>query len=146
MARRILGPTSGLNYRVSRFRDFETLTLYRTSREYVALNLLPRGSVQALHPMPFPDNARLQQDHQLQIYYAGWNGLLLGYPDRFVKSYCEEFHNDLAIDKKREIYKRAKSDLTKHLASINQTVTPMALGRDDPVGKEVWDIVKTFIK
>jgi len=35
------------------------------------------------------------RDHKLQIYYAWWNGYILGYPEHFIDSYCLSFHNDL---------------------------------------------------
>ena len=104
----------------------------------MADNLLPRFTAQALHPMPFPDSKTLDKDYTEQIYNAAWNGLLLGYPSRFVQSYCEDFHNDLSKSMKKNIYSRAKKDLVRYLATINESVTLIGLGMDVVVADKVW--------
>lgn len=118
------------------------MVIYRNASAYVAENILPRGTAQALHPMPFPDTSRLDEDYQEQIYNAAWNGLLLGYPPRFVSSYCKTFHNDLPEDLKDEIYHKAHKDLQEFLKSkYGKTMKNIQLGNDVPVCKEVWDVL-----
>ena len=59
---------------------------------------MPQGKkAQALHPLPYPDDKTPYPDWQEQIYNAWWNGYILGYPERFIDSYCETFHNGLTV-------------------------------------------------
>ncbi len=147
MASRTLGSeASGLDYRVFRYEKLETLLLFRTSRTYVMQNLLPRGEAQALHPLPFPQTSRLEEDYRLQIYNAAWNGLLLGYPPRFVENYCVDFHNDLSVTVKKQLYQRARGNLHRFLGSINQTMELIHLGRDEAISDDTWDFISTFIQ
>ena len=59
---------------------------------------MPQGKkAQALHPLPYPDDKDPYPDWQEQIYNAWWNGYIIGYPERFIDSYCETFHNGLTV-------------------------------------------------
>lgn len=135
-----------LQYQVWKYKNgekvFDTLVIYRNASAYIAENILPRGTAQALHPMPFPDTSRLDEDHREQIYNAAWNGLLLGYPPRFVTSYCKAFQNDLPEDVKNEIYQKAHDELKVFLkTTYGKTIKSIQLGNDVPVSKEVWDVL-----
>jgi hypothetical protein len=140
-----LGSEFDVDYRVHKFRHFETLVIYRRAEVHVPDNLLPRLESQALHPMPFPDTSRLQLDYVEQIYNAAWNGILLGYPERFVRSYCSDFHNDLPKATKLSTFMKAKADLTKLLANINQTAKVIALGNTPVVKQEFWDYISNHL-
>jgi hypothetical protein len=141
-----LGRQYDVDYRVYKFRDYETLVVYRVSEAHVADYLLPRYEAQALHPMPFPDTSRLEQDNKEQIYNSAWNGILLGYPERFVRSYCEDFHNDLSKAVKANTFVKAKVDITRFLSGINQTAKVIALGNNAVVKQEFWAFVTSHLR
>ena len=88
------------------------MIIYRSSSKYLAHSLLPLKQAQALHPAPYPDEvgrpSELDSDWKKQIYYAWWNGFILGYPEHFVDSYCETFHNGLGLEDKQKEITRAK--------------------------------------
>lgn len=139
--------TYDIAYRVQKYKKYDTLVLFRTDTTYIADNILPRGTAQALHPMPFPDKSRLTEDHRLQIYYAAWNGLILGYPSRFVLSYCKDFHNDLPKDEKETIYRTAKQELEVFLKDkYGMTSIPtIKLGMVPPVHQAIWDNIENSL-
>lgn len=66
-------------------------------------------------PAPYEskdDPSLNEQEYREQIYNSYWNGNLLGYPARFVESYCRDFHNEhIDIKLKEEEIRRAKNDL-----------------------------------
>jgi hypothetical protein len=88
---------------------------------------------QALHPLPYPGEENPRADWENQIYNAWWNGYVLGYPERFIDSYCEEFHNDLSQKEKLIQIKRAKKDCKEHLLRINKPVSEIGMGLEPPV-------------
>jgi hypothetical protein len=134
-------------YRVQKYKKYDTLVLYRTETAYIADNILPRGTAQALHPMPFPDTSRLVEDHRLQIYNAAWNGLILGYPSRFVQSYCKDFHNDLPTAEKEQIYRTAKSELEALLRDKYgmNSIPTIKVGMVPPVHKLIWESIEKLL-
>jgi hypothetical protein len=83
-----------------------------------------------------------RSDQKYQIYYAWWNGYLLGYPERFVDSYCMSFHNDLTSLEKAEQSQQAKRDVKLFLQSINRTSYEIKLGLLPPVPNEVWNVIE----
>ena len=133
-----------LLYVIQKFRDYETIIFYRPSQSYVVENILPRGTAQALHPMPFPSQDRLNDDHKEQIYNAAWNGLLLGYPERFVTSYCSSFHNDLSTQEKMKQFQKAKYDLGQFLKNQhNKMISTIKLGTEKTVSGKAWEMVES---
>lgn len=134
-------------YRIQKYKKYDTLVLYRTETAYIADNILPRGTAQALHPMPFPDTSRLVQDHRLQIYNAAWNGLILGYPSRFVLSYCKDFHNDLPGAEKEQIYQTAKRELETLLRDKYgmSSIPTIKVGMVPPVHNLIWDSIEKLL-
>jgi hypothetical protein len=93
--------------------------------------------------MPFPDSNRMAEDHREQIFNAAWNGLILGYPARFVKSYCETFHNDLNVEEKRDIYVIAKREIELFLKEkYNQTIERIRVGLDPPISEDSMQVIQ----
>lgn len=132
--------TYPLHYRTTYYKEAGTLIVYRKSREYLVDALRPFGNVvQALHPMPYPDNTsedKLQKDYKEQIYNAWWNGYILGYPQRFIDSYCLDFHNPLSRDDKTIVIEQAKIDVKKYFNIINKQNVVIKSGLD-PMVKEI---------
>jgi hypothetical protein len=135
-AKHLYGDSLDINYQVTRYRDDESLVIYRASRQYMADGLVPFNSSQALHPAPYPDAANPRPDEKMQIYYAWWNGFLLGYPEYFVDSYCETFHNSLSLAERRVQMREAKQSVRQYLSSVGRRQELIRMGLDPPVTPE----------
>lgn len=48
------------------------------------------------------EQADLEWAWSRQIFFSWWNGYVLGYPQHFINSYCETFHNGLELEEKRQ--------------------------------------------
>ena len=121
-----------------KYRKDESLVLYRKNRTYVAESLLPYKESQALHPIPYPDVNNPKSDWEKQIYHAWWNGYMLGYPVRFVESYCIAFHNGLTKDEKIIQMDLAKEDANKYLKDMNKTVAGIGIGLEPSISDAAW--------
>ena len=126
-----------LNLEVFRFGSDTSLVLFRESRRYLAEALLPFKQTQALHPVPYPneagDKAQLQRDHHDQIYNSAWNGYVLGYPRRFVDMYCEDFHNPLSVKEKMDIAREARANLESAFRQEGHALVEIGGGLDAPL-------------
>ncbi len=122
VAKSVLGDAVDVDLETFTYGKDQSLIIYRSSRKYIAHSLAPFGQAQALHPAPYPDPEGrpndLEADWRLQIYYAWWNGYILGYPEHFVDSYCETFHNGLGSDDKVEEMRRAKTDASDYFSEL----------------------------
>lgn len=141
-AKAFVGDKFDIDYRIHEYRDAETLILYRRHRSYLVDYLLPFNKSQALHPMPYPDNDNPLSDWKKQIYNSWWNGYVLGYPSRFVDSYCESFHNGLQYEDKKIQINKAKIDVKKHFNDNHRAAVEIKYGLDKPVVEEFWKYVK----
>jgi hypothetical protein len=138
----LLGPQFEFDYRVNIYKDAETLIIFRKSREYLVNALVPFNQSQALHPMPYPNNDNPIPDWKLQIYNSWWNGYVLGYPERFIDSYCQSFHNGLDIDLKNIEIKNAKKDVKKYFnKGINKKVTEINFGTDPSISEDYFKLL-----
>ncbi len=138
----LLGAALDFDFQVFKYGNDESLIIYRKEREYVAEGLVPHGKqAQALHPLPYPDSSRLTQDHKLQIYNSAWNGLMLGYPDYFVDSYCDTFHNALDLTEKRKQARTAKADFKSYMTKIRKEPLTIHMGLDAPINEKHFDFI-----
>mmetsp|Transcript_30298 Transcript_30298/g.28939 ORF Transcript_30298/g.28939 Transcript_30298/m.28939 type:complete len:679 (-) Transcript_30298:8-2044(-) len=137
-AKLLLGSSLDIGYEIYSYREDKSLILYRLNRTYVADSLIPSRMSQALHPLPYPGEENPRADWQNQIYYAWWNGYMLGYPERFIDSYCEDFHNDLSLQEKLIQINRAKKDCKEYLLKIDKPVAEIRMGLEPPVSDDVW--------
>lgn len=140
-AKTFLGNKFDVDYRIHEYRESETLIFYRRSRSYLVDYLLPFNQSQALHPMPYPDSDNPTPDWEEQIYNSWWNGYVLGYPGRFVDSYCESFHNGLEIEGKIFQINKAKHDVKKHFIDNHKEPVEIKYGLDKPVIEEFWQLL-----
>ena len=121
-----------------KYRKDESLVLYRKNRTYVAESLLPYKESQALHPIPYSDINNPKSDWEKQIYHAWWNGYMLGYPVRFVESYCIAFNNGLTKNEKVVQMDLAKEDAIKYLKDINKSVAGIGIGLEPSISDAAW--------
>jgi len=129
----VYGPELDLKYDVFKYRNDETLVLYRPNREVLAEALLPHREAQALHPCPYPRDESRQADEEAQIYNSAWNGLVLGYPEYFVQGYCESFHNGLSVSQKRELYEEALANFDNLMSETGIELPKIRYGMDKPI-------------
>lgn len=107
-------------------------------------SLLPFYQAQALHPLPYvnhqeANSTALLESYREQIYFAAWNGLLLGYPERFVQYYCEDFHhNELSREEKSLIFRNVKDEITAYFYAHEMTPYEIHYGYIPVSQKEVW--------
>lgn len=131
-----------LDYKVFTYLHDETLVLYRKEHGVLMESIKPAMTAQALHPMPFPDEDNLITSWREQIYNAAWNGFVLGYPEHFVRSYCEDFSNGLDVEDKRGEYQQAKADVAKHLKKmIKKEKVEIAMGLTAPLTSEAMQMI-----
>lgn len=75
---------------------------------------------------------------------------MLGYPEHFVDSYCETFHNSLTAPERAVQMKRAKRDVYNHFRTLvnnnraHQHVL-IKMGLDPSVGQNVWDMLQRAV-
>ncbi len=104
----------------------------------------PHRSAQALHPMPFLEDEPLAlklSTAREQVYNSAYNGFVLGYPDRFVMSYCEGLVGDrLTIEQKREQYRLAKRDYEDEMGSFYE----IKVGLSPGCNKEQLDFIAQY--
>lgn len=122
-----------VKHAVFKYRNDETLVIYRPNREVLAEALLPHREAQALHPCPYPREESRHADEEAQIYNSAWNGLVLGYPEYFVQGYCESFHNSLSVPQKRELYEDALSNFDTLLRESGMEQPRIRYGMDRPI-------------
>lgn len=122
-AKKVFGDKIDIEYETFIYGKDESLVIYRSSSKYLAHSLLPFRQAQALHPAPYPDEVgrpnELESDWKKQIYYAWWNGYILGYPDHFIDSYCESFHNGLGLDDKLKEVAKAKRVTSLYFSELD---------------------------
>lgn len=120
-AKHIFGDEFDIDYEVLTYNSDETLVFYRSNRKYLLDSLRPAGQAQALHPLPYPDRNALERDWKLQIYYAYWNGFVLGYPSSFIDSYCRSFHNGLSAEDKEIQINLARNDVNLYFRELKKS-------------------------
>jgi len=140
-AKMLLGDQLDVGMRKNKYRDDETLVFYRSAREYVNQGLLPKFESQALHPLPYPDSEKPEPDWKLQIFNAWWNGVMLGYPEYFVDSYCESFHNGLSQDERVVQMRHAKASIVRYLQSIGKSLPVIGRGMEPPIDEAHFQLI-----
>lgn len=134
-----------LDYEVFRYRNDETLIIYRSGKKYLAGHLLPHKQAQALHPVPYPDDSRLLKDEREQIYNSAWNGFVLGYPGFFVESYCESFHNSLSLEEKRRQLTLAEHHFQQAMLKGKHPTPVIKLGSSEPIAPAQYELIRSIL-
>lgn len=140
-----MGDALDVSYETFRYRNDETLILYRSGRKYLVDHLQPYHQAQALHPVPYPDDSRLQADWRAQIYNSAWNGFVLGYPGFFVESYCESFHNGLELEEKRRQLAMAERDFQAKMLQGRHPTPKIKLGTDVPITPDQYELIRSML-
>ena len=76
-----------------------------------------------------------------QIFFAWWNGYVLGYPEHFIDAYCESFHNGLDVEERRLWSSVARRHVEAHFRHANLTRPRIFLGMLPSVDDEHLDLV-----
>jgi hypothetical protein len=113
----------------------ETLLISRKDTAHIPDLLRPKGTAQALHIVPYPSEAgdnpspnAMQEILEKQIFNSYWNGVVLGYPEHFIDSYCRSFHTSLTPDKIEGQKNLAKIKVNEYFRTHGLKKTPIALG------------------
>lgn len=146
----LLGDQLDVEFRIAKYSRDETLVFYRKSREYIYESLLPQHQAQALHPAPYPDSKNPRPDEEKQIFYAWWNGFVLGYPEHFIDSYCRSFHNGLTEDERDQQSIVAKKDVKEYFTKLSiqnpsQKVVQIKMGLDPEISEQAWNTILSYI-
>jgi hypothetical protein len=141
----LLGDAFDVEVDKYKYRKDESLVFYRTNRTYVAESLIPYKESQALHPLPYPDSKNPKPDWEKQIYNAWWNGYMLGYPVRFVDSYCLTFHNGLPKEEKQIQIDLAKKNAFKYMKDINKPVAIIRTGLEPSITDAAWLSIASYM-
>lgn len=144
-AKHLLNTSLDLSVTTFSYRSDETLILYRTGKAYLVDQLLPFRQAQALHPVPYPEESRLQADWREQIYNSAWNGFVLGYPGFFVESYCESFHNGLGLEEKRKQLAAAERDFQRTMTARRHPTPRIKLGTDEPITAAQYELIRSTL-
>jgi len=106
-------PDAGIRYQknIDAQNKWETIIFYSECSLDHARALLPQGKAQAHHIYPIPDeNNKLNYDPFMkQLEHSFFNGIALGYPERFIHVYCE----DLISKENMEKAKMTINDIEK---------------------------------
>jgi hypothetical protein len=129
------------------------MIVYRKNKEYLVDSLLPKYQAQALHIAPYPreaENGNKSEKLKVledQIYNSWWNGYVLGYPEFFIDSYCENFHTTLSKQQINEQVKVAKNAVYKYFSNNSYARYEISLGNGDIdlLTDEVIEYIESFI-
>jgi len=88
-----------------------------------------------------PEQADLEWAWSRQIFYSWWNGFVLGYPEHFINSYCESFHNGLDVEEKRQWSAIAQKHVKRYFARANLTRPAIAFGLAQPLSRRHMELV-----
>ena len=132
-------PDFPLGYFKSIYHSDETLVIFNKKQALLAELLVPYRQAQALHIAPYPDDpADNDRIFEIQIYNSWWNGFVLGYPERFIDSYCLDFHNEISTIERGRLMRNAKSDILSVFSEYNLTAAPIQIGLNEDVGFAFW--------
>jgi len=87
------------------------------------------------------EQADLEWAWSRQIFYAWWNGFVLGYPEHFINSYCESFHNGLDVDEKRRWSNIAKQQVERYFSRANLTRPVIKRGSTQPISAAQLEVI-----
>ena len=85
------------------------------------------------------EQADLEWAWSRQIFFSWWNGYVLGYPQHFINSYCETFHNGLELEEKRQWSAIARRHVEKFFRRENLSRPFIRAGLVEPLAPEWMD-------
>lgn len=123
---------------------------YRSEASALVEALRPHREAQALHIAPYPEVDHTAADHKRileeQVYNSYWNGYVLGYNERFIVSYCENYNAQITPNEKFNLIQRAKKDVEKYFETNSLVYEVVRLGNyDDLISDEVLDDIELFL-
>lgn len=88
-----------------------------------------------------PSEPDLEWAWSRQIFFSWWNGYVLGYPQHFINSYCESFHNGLDVDEKRLWSAIAKKQVVAYFKNANLSREVIGKGLLPPISEAHLDLI-----
>jgi hypothetical protein len=67
------------------------------------------------------------------------------YPERFIDSYCETFHNGLTVDERIAEARKGKTAVKQYVASRGGRVDPIGMGLEAPLPEEAWALIASLM-
>jgi hypothetical protein len=114
---------------------------------------IPTTVLQALHIVPYPprgeeeNKASIDAAHMEQVHNSYFNGYILGYPLRFVETYCNDLPNELTEGQVRSALSKAKAEVA-HLikeGTLQKAQLRIRLNRTEPISVEKWNYIKSKV-
>ena len=110
--------------------------------------------LQALHIVPYPPSEdefgieSVNAAHEEQVHNSYFNGIVLGYPQRFVETYCKDLPNKLSESQLRRGLNAGKAAITEALNSgvlIKQTLE-VHINRTIGISSRKWGDIKKVMR
>lgn len=150
LARKIIAyastdPTCLIGFEKFAYKSDETLVVFHKNSQHLIYQLLPYRNAQALHIAPYPDSkasiAENMPIYETQVYNSWWNGVVLGYPERFIEGYCKGMISELSAERKVEVTALARSDVAAHFRRIGSKPAVIGLGQNPEIDRRFWDFL-----
>ena len=131
--------------------EYHTLLISRRAAAVLGGLLRPPGKAQALHLLPFPDDPDFSGDtekiYRHQVFNSWWNGLILGYPVHFIRTYCSGITHeidDVAIQEEGKRAEQAASDYFRRYATEGPSnALPIEIGFKEGHRDILDDVIET---
>ena len=132
--------------------EYRTLLISRRAAAVLGGLLRPSGQAQALHLLPFPDDPEFVGDTELvyrqQVFNSWWNGLILGYPVHFIRSYCSGITHEIdevAILEEGKRAEQAAGDYFRRYATEGPSIAlPREIGFSEGHRDILDEVIKTI--
>lgn len=84
--------------------------------------------------------------HAEQVHNSYFNGILLGYPKRFVESYCNDLQNKLSEGQKREALWNAKTAIASLVMDgVIKSSDHIRINRTVGISEAKWSFIKQHV-
>ena len=109
--------------------------------------------LQALHIVPYPpreqegNEASVDAAHMEQVHNSYFNGYILGYPLRFVETYCKDLPNGLTEGQVRHSLAKAKAEVAGLIneGKLQKAQLRIQLNRTQPISVDKWNYIKSKV-
>ena len=110
-------------------------------------------SQQALHIVPYPPAESefgiesVNAAHEEQVHNSYFNGIILGYPQRFVETYCKDLPNKLNEGQLRRALSRGKDAVARAITSgaVDKEQLHIRINRTAGISNNKWNFIKHYV-
>ena len=103
-----------------------------------------------MHIVPYPPaveefgQSSVDAAHAEQVHNSYFNGIILGYPQRFVETYCKDLPNKLNESQLRRALNAGKDEVASVIQSglVQKNDLLMRLNRTEGISAAKWDYIK----